>query len=78
MVTIRTIGAGIMGERMLPAALEQALEDGVWKPESAAMPNERKRPLEGVAQMTRGEPHHLATVPEAFEVQAVVEAILRA
>ena len=24
-----------------------------------------------------GEPHHLATVQEAFEVQAVVEAILR-
>jgi hypothetical protein len=47
------------------------------------MPNERVRPLvlrrqlEAVAQMTRGEPHHLATVQEAFEVQTVVEAILK-
>ena len=28
--------------------------------------------------MTRGEPHPLATVADAFEVQTVVEAILRA
>jgi hypothetical protein len=46
------------------------------------MPNERMRPLvlrrqlEGVARMTRGEPHHLATLQEALDVQTVVEAIL--
>ena len=34
--------------------------------------------LAGVAAMTRGEAHHLATLREALEVQAVVEAILAA
>jgi predicted dehydrogenase len=47
-----------------------------------ALPNERARPaalrrqLEGVARMTAGETHHLATLAEALEVQEVVEAIL--
>ncbi len=47
-----------------------------------ALPNERMRPmvlrrqLDGVAAMTRGQPHHLATLREALEVQEVVEAIL--
>lgn len=55
---------------------------GNWTPDADAAPNERMRPLvlrrqlEGVARMTRGEAHHLATLTEAFEVQAVVEAIL--
>ena len=55
---------------------------GNWTSDPDAAPNERMRPLvlrrqlEGVARMTRGEPHHLATLAEAFEVQATVEAIL--
>lgn len=55
---------------------------GNWAPDPDAAPNEQMRPLvlrrqlEGVARMTRGEPHHLATLAEAFEVQAIVEAIL--
>lgn len=56
--------------------------DGSWTPDPDAAPNEIMRPivlrrqLEGVAQMTRGEPHHLATLQEALEVQTIVEAIL--
>jgi predicted dehydrogenase len=56
--------------------------DGIWSPAPDALPNERMRPmvlqrqLDGVAAMTRGEPHHLATLREALEVQEVVEAIL--
>jgi predicted dehydrogenase len=56
--------------------------DGVWSPAPDALPNERMRPLvlarqlDGVAAMTRGEPHHLATLREALDVQEVVEAIL--
>lgn len=58
--------------------------DGVWSPSPDAVPNERMRPmvlrrqLDGVAAMTRGEKHHLATLREAFEVQQVVEGILSA
>ncbi|MBR0679272.1 Gfo/Idh/MocA family oxidoreductase [Roseomonas eburnea] len=58
--------------------------DGVWSPAPDALPNERMRPmvlrrqLDGVAAMTRGEPHHLATLREALEVQEVVEAVLAA
>lgn len=56
--------------------------DGVWAAAPDALPNERMRPmvlkrqLDGVAAMTRGEKHHLATLREALEVQQVVEAIL--
>ena len=56
--------------------------DGVWAAAPDAVPNERMRPLvlkrqlDGVAAMTRGEKHHLATLREALEVQLVVEAIL--
>lgn len=56
--------------------------DGAWSAAPDALPNERMRPmvlkrqLDGVAAMTRGEAHHLATLREAFEVQAVVEGIL--
>lgn len=57
-------------------------EDGAWRPDPAALPQDRARPLvlhrqlAGVAAMSRGEPHHLATLAEALEVQRVVEAIL--
>ncbi len=56
--------------------------DGAWAAAPDALPNEKMRPmvlarqLDGVAAMTRGEPHHLATLREALEVQEVVEAIL--
>ncbi|MBL6076975.1 Gfo/Idh/MocA family oxidoreductase [Belnapia sp. T18] len=58
--------------------------DGAWAQAPDALPNERMRPLvlrdqlTGVAAMTRGEPHSLATLREALEVQEVVEAILAA
>ena len=61
---------------------ERKRPDGTWAPDPEALSNERLRPLvlhlqlQQVARMTRGEPHHLATVTEAFEVQEVVEAIL--
>jgi len=61
---------------------ERQRPDGAWVPDPDALPNERMRPLalrrqlEQVARMTRGEPHQLATVVEAFDVQQVVEAIL--
>ena len=63
--------------------MAEKLIEGAWVPDAAAMPNERMRPLvlrrqlEGVVRMTRGEPHHLATVQEAFDVQTVVEGILK-
>ena len=56
--------------------------DGVWAQAPDALPNERMRPLvlrdqlAGVAAMTRGAPHHLATLREALEVQEMVEAML--
>lgn len=61
---------------------ERQRPDGTWVPDPDALPNERMRPLalrrqlEQVVRMVRGEPHHLATVAEAFDVQQVVEAIL--
>lgn len=61
---------------------ERQRPDGTWAPDPDALPNERMRPLalrrqlEQVVRMVRGEPHHLATVTEAFDVQQVVEAIL--
>jgi predicted dehydrogenase len=62
----------------------ERLEDGIWQPDPAAIPQERARPLvlqrqlAGVAAMSRGEPHHLATLAEALDVQRVIEAILAA
>ncbi|TNC15316.1 Gfo/Idh/MocA family oxidoreductase [Methylobacterium terricola] len=64
------------------AIAERRQPDGSFAPAPDAMPNERARPialrrqLDGVARMTRGEPHHLATLAEALEVQEIVEAIL--
>ncbi len=70
--------------RLRDWSVAENLIDGAWVPDPAAMPNERMRPLvlrrqlEGVAHMTRGEPHQLATVAEALEVQTAVEGILAA
>ena len=64
------------------AFAERLGEDGAWHGDPHAMPHAEARPLvlqrqlDGVARMTSGEPHTLATVGEAFEVQTVVEAIL--
>lgn len=58
--------------------------DGRWTQAPDALPNERMRPLvlrgqlAGVAAMTRGEPHVLATLREALDVQEIVESILAA
>ncbi len=62
---------------------ERRMADGSWQPDPEALPNEKMRPLvlrrqlEGVAALVRGEPHHLATLAEALEVQEMVEAILK-
>lgn len=61
---------------------ERRAADGTWQPDPEAMANERVRPLvlkrqlDGVVRLTRGEPHGLATIGEAFDVQEIVEAIL--
>ena len=61
---------------------ERRRPDGTWQRSPDALPNERARPLalkrqlEGVAKLARGEPHHLATLAEAFDVQQIVEGIL--
>ena len=61
---------------------EREQPDGSWVADPDAMPNETARPLvlrrqlEQVASMTRGEPHRLARLYEAYEVQVVVERIL--
>lgn len=55
---------------------------GTWQRLPDAMPNEQARPLAlkrqllGVAKLARGEPHHLATLEEALNVQEIVEGIL--
>ncbi|MCR0983995.1 Gfo/Idh/MocA family protein [Roseomonas populi] len=55
-----------------------------WATAPDAIPNERMRPMvlrgqmDKVIAMTRGEPHTLATLREALEVQEIVEAILAA
>jgi predicted dehydrogenase len=69
--------------RLRDWSIAERLVDGVWLPDQEVMPNEQmrslvlRRQLEGVERMTRGDSHHLATVQEAFEVQTVVEAILK-
>ncbi len=63
---------------------ERERPDGSWAADPDAMPNEKARPLvlrrqlEQVACMTLGQPHRLARLDEAFEVQVIVESILRA
>ncbi|NNM75149.1 Gfo/Idh/MocA family oxidoreductase [Enterovirga sp. DB1703] len=64
------------------AIAERRAPDGTFHPAPDALPNEKGRPialrrqLEGVARLARGEPHRLATMQEAFEVQEIVEAVL--
>jgi hypothetical protein len=64
------------------AVPERLQADGTWAAPQGALSADRARPLvlarqlEKVAAMTRGEPHDLATLREALEVQEVVEAIL--
>jgi predicted dehydrogenase len=61
---------------------EQRQPDGSWQraPDALtqleARPVALKRQLEGVAKLARGEPHQLATLEEALNVQEIVEAIL--
>jgi predicted dehydrogenase len=61
---------------------ERRVPDGSWQraanalPQVEARPLALKRQLEGVVKLTRGEPHHLATLPEALNVQEIVEGIL--
>ncbi|MBO1073612.1 Gfo/Idh/MocA family protein [Roseomonas marmotae] len=61
---------------------ERLGDDGQWHMAPDAIPNERMRPMtlrgqmDKLAAMTRGEPHALATLREALEVQTVVEAML--
>lgn len=61
---------------------EQRQPDGSWQRASDALtqlearPVALKRQLEGVAKLTRGETHQLATLEEALNVQEIVEAIL--
>ena len=61
---------------------QRRLTDGPWQQAPDALPQDQARPLalrrqlEGVARLARGEPHHLATLPDAFNVQEIVEGIL--
>jgi predicted dehydrogenase len=62
---------------------ERVRPDGTWVAHpDAAMPQDQmcplvlERQLAAVAAMTRGEPHQLATLSEAYDVQEAVEAIL--
>jgi len=61
---------------------ERRAADGTWQPAPDALPQEQARPLalkrqlEGVARLVRGEPHHLATLEDALNVQEIVETLL--
>ena len=61
---------------------ERRMADGTWQPAPDALPQEQARPLalrrqlEGVARLARGEPHHLATLADALDVQEIVEGLL--
>ena len=62
---------------------ERLAADGSWLAPDGALAADKVRPLvlgrqlDKVAAMTRGEPHDLASLREALEVQEVVESILR-
>ncbi|MGO4173922.1 Gfo/Idh/MocA family protein [Bosea sp. TAF32] len=62
---------------------ERRRPDGSWERDPEALSQNEARPLalrrqlEGVAKLTRGESHHLATLREAFDVQEIVETILK-
>ena len=68
--------------RLRDWSIAERRHEGEFAPAPDAMPNERARmvslgrQLDGVAHLARGEPHHLATLREALDVQEVVEAIL--
>jgi predicted dehydrogenase len=61
---------------------QRRMPDGTWQQAPDALPQEQARPLalkrqlEGVVKLTRGEPHHLATLANALNVQETVEGIL--
>ena len=61
---------------------QRRMADGTWQQAPDALPQEQARPLalkrqlEGVAKLARGEPHHLATLADALNVQEIVEGIL--
>lgn len=61
---------------------ERRRPDGRWEraadalSQADARPVALKRQIEGVVRLTHGEAHHLATLPEALNVQEMVEAIL--
>jgi len=61
---------------------QRRLADGSWQQAPDALPQEQARPLalkrqlEGVAALARGEPHPLATLADALDVQQIVEGIL--
>jgi predicted dehydrogenase len=61
---------------------ERLMPDGSWQPAPDALPNDKARPialkrqLEGVVNLTRDKPHHLATLREALDVQEIVESIV--
>ena len=63
-----------LAERRLPDESWQRAPDALSQLE--ARPVALRRQLEGVARLTRGEPHQLATLQEALDVQEIVEAIL--
>ncbi len=64
------------------AIAERRQPDGSYAQAPDALSNAEERPialrrqLEGVARMARGEPHPLATLSEALDVQEIVEGIL--
>lgn len=61
---------------------QRRMPDGRWQQAPDALPQEQARPLalkrqlEGVVKLARGEPHHLATLADALNVQETVEGIL--
>jgi predicted dehydrogenase len=68
--------------RLRDWAFAERAVDGGWRGDPDALPQDRARPLvlrrqlEAVAAMTRGEPHPLATLEEAFAVQRIVGGVL--
>lgn len=61
---------------------QRRMPDGTWQQAPDALPQEQARPLAlkrqlaGVVKLARGEPHHLATLADALDVQETVEGIL--
>jgi predicted dehydrogenase len=61
---------------------QRRMPDGTWQQATDALPQEQARPLAlkqqlaGVVKLAHGEPHHLATLADALNVQETVEGIL--